>query len=106
MRGWHIGHCAVVGRDRVQLLVQKERWTILLRFVGPRPPAADAEDVNALQTLADDVRASFAALITAEPCGQNAMRAVRRANVLLLRYADIDRLDEVLSVATFRESEE
>jgi hypothetical protein len=106
IRGWHIGSSAVSGRDRVQLLVQKERWTILLLFVGPRPPAPDAEDVNALQALADDVRASFAALITAEPCGQAAMRAVRRANVLLLRYADVDRLDEVLSVATFRESEE
>jgi hypothetical protein len=106
MRGWHVGSSAVAGRDRVQLLVRKERWTILLLFVGPRPPAPDAEDVIALQALAADVRASFAALITADPCGQDVMRAVRRANVLLLRYPDVDRLDEVLSVATFRQSEE
>jgi len=106
MRGWHIGSSAVTGRDRVQLLVQKERWTILLLFVGPRPPAPDAADVNALQARAGEARASFAALITAEACGQDAMRAVRRTNVLLLRYADVDRLDEVLSVATFRGWEE
>ncbi len=99
MRGWHVESSCLVSGTRVQVIAHKERCGIVLLFVGPLPPAATADDVRLLQAASNEARTVFAALVTTAPCGQEALAAIERPDLLLLRYADVTRLDEIVAFA-------
>jgi hypothetical protein len=99
MRGWHIASSGLVAGDRVQVIANKERCSIVLLFVGPLQPGAGADDVRLLHAASNDAPTMLAALVTAVPCGQEALAAIQRPDLLLLRYADLARLDEIVSFA-------
>ncbi len=96
MRGWRVESSCLVAGDRVQVIIHKERCSIVLLFVGPSPPGAVADDVRLLHAASNEARALFAALVTAVPCGPEALAAIQRPDLLLLRYADLARLDEIV----------
>jgi hypothetical protein len=102
MRGWRVDPSRVTTQGRVELIARLDRCSIGLLFVNPRQPAGQAADVYHLQALCDAARTPFAALVTTAPATQEALAAVRDPNVLLLRYADLERLEEIISMATWR----
>jgi len=104
MRGWRIESSRVAAGGRVELVTRMDRYTIALLFVNPVQPAGEAADVYHLHMLCDTARTPYAALVTTAACGPDALAAVRDPNILLLRYADVERLEDVVGIATWRQS--
>jgi hypothetical protein len=108
MRGWRILSSRVTpggsAGGRVELVARLDRYSIALLFVSPRQPAGQAADVRHLHTLCDTAHTTYAALVTSAPCSPETLAAVRDPNILLLRYPDLERLEEVIRMATWRVS--
>jgi hypothetical protein len=96
MQGWRITFSCVTATGRVELIMHKDRLSLALLCVGPRPPSATPDDILHLQNVCAGAHAIYAAIVTATPADPRALAAVRTGNLLLLRYADLANLDEVM----------
>jgi methylglyoxal synthase len=104
MRGWRIESSRVAVGGRVELVARMDRCSIAVLFVNPGQPAGEAADVRHLHTMCDAARVPYAALVTTAACGADALAAVRNPNILLLRYADLERLEDVVGMVSWRQS--
>jgi hypothetical protein len=100
VRGWRIIDASADGDDRFRLVADKSKYKDRIALLGVRPgQAATQADFTGLDTLRREQRATRAALVVdAKPTPQEVSTALSR-NCLVLRFADLDFLEDALNVA-------
>jgi len=100
VRGWRIIDASADGDDRFRLVADKSKGKDRIALLGVRPgQAATQADFTGLDTLRREQRATRAALVVdAKPTAQEVSTALSR-NCLVLRFADLDFLENALNVA-------
>jgi hypothetical protein len=101
LRGWRVTSSIVNSRDRLEVVVRKDRCFLALLLVAPTQGAGDAADLERIAALRTEAGASHAAIVEAAPT--SALANV--AGVMRIRYEDLPVLDEAigLQVGYFRE---
>lgn len=96
--GWHVVSSAIGGGGRVELIVRKDRWCVGLICIGPEQDAAGADDVLRLGTMRCEPPASHRAIVTTAAFNPEVQASVDQANVIRLRFNDLQRLEEAIGL--------
>jgi hypothetical protein len=96
--GWRTVSAGIGARDRVEFVVQKDRWTIALLFAGPGQEPASAADLDQVEAMRTATKATHAAIVTHARHDPAIAPAASVNHVQVLAYEDLARLDATLGL--------
>jgi hypothetical protein len=97
--GWRTISAGIGARNRTEFVVQKDRWTIVLLFVGPGQEPASSADLDQLEATRSAIRATHAAIVTHARHDPAIAPAASVAHVQVLAFEDLARMDATLGLA-------
>jgi len=96
--GWRTESAAVGARGRVEFVTRKDRWTLVLLFVGPGQDPASTADLDQLEATRKAVRATHAAIVTHARHEPAIAPIASMEHIQVLAYEDLARLDATLGL--------
>ena len=96
--GWRVTSAAAGLRDRVEVVVRKDRWTVALLVLGPDQAGVSSDDLGRLDAMRREAGAGRRAVVSADSPRAQSTRLLDPAGLAHLRFEDLPRLEDALGL--------
>ena len=96
--GWRVVSATLGERERVEIIIRKDRWTIVLLVLGPGQTGLSAADTSRLDAMKREAGAARRAVVAADHPTLKNTGAPHGTSLASLRFEDLPRLEEALGL--------